>query len=108
MIRLLFLLRSPTHMSREAFIVECETHRQMAASVQGIHRYHLTLVDSQPKESHVPLIELGSINAIGEVWVESEAELQRIKNSAACKRWMAHGETFIGGLHTFVMNKVSD
>ncbi|WP_420996856.1 4-methylmuconolactone methylisomerase [Cupriavidus sp. 30B13] len=101
MIRMLYLLVKPEGMPDEKFRAECMRHDEMSRDVPGLFRYEVRLVSEQPTDTHVPFLDIGHVDAIGECWFESEADYATYLASDIRKAWFEHGKTFIGRLKPF-------
>jgi quinol monooxygenase YgiN len=106
MIRILYLLVKPDSMTHEQFEKECVVHFQMSDGMPGLHKYEVRLVAQNPTDTHVPYLDVGRIDAIGECWFESEAAYQEYMDSDIRKAWFEHGKYFIGKLKPFVTKDV--
>ncbi len=102
MIRILYLLVKPEGMTDEKFRQECVVHFELSEGLPGLHKYEVRLVAANPSDTHVPYLDVGRIDAIGECWFASEADYQRYMAADARKAWFEHGKTFIGQLKPFV------
>ncbi|MGK8204857.1 4-methylmuconolactone methylisomerase [Burkholderia cenocepacia] len=101
MIRMLYLLCKPDHMSNEQFRAECQRHDEMSREVPGLMKYEVRLIAEQPTDTHVPFFDIGHVDAIGECWFEDEKAYRRYLDSDVRRAWFEHGETFIGKLKPF-------
>lgn len=106
MIRILYLLSKPENMTKEQFDAECLRHYQMSDGIPGLYKYEVRLIDSEPRDVHVPFFEVEGVDAIGEVWFENEEQMQIYLDSEIRKEWFEHGKTFIGKLKPFVTKDV--
>ncbi|MFJ3681352.1 4-methylmuconolactone methylisomerase [Pseudomonas sp. NPDC090208] len=106
MIRILYLLVKPDSMTHEQFEKECVVHFDMSRGMPGLHKYEVRLVDRNPTDTHVPYLDVGRIDAIGECWFSSEADYQVYMDSDIRKAWFEHGKYFIGKLKPFVTKDV--
>lgn len=106
MIRFLYLLAKPATMSDEQFAAECRRHYDMSHDVPGLAKYEVRLIAQQPTDTHVPYMDVGRVDAIGECWFEDEAAYRLYMESEVRKAWFEHGKTFIGALKPFVTQQV--
>ena len=106
MIRIVYLLVKPEGMTEGDFKQECIRHFQMSEGLPGLHKYEVRLVASNPTDTHVPFLDVGPVNAIGECWFLSEADYQLYMSAEARKVWFEHGKTFIGKLKPFVTEAI--
>ena len=106
MIRILYLLSKPEHMSKEQFDAECLRHFEMSEGIPGLHKYEVRLIASEPTDLHVPFFDVQGVDAIGECWFENEQQMLTYMDSEVRKNWFEHGKTFIGKLKPFITKDV--
>ncbi|WP_228256430.1 EthD domain-containing protein [Acinetobacter johnsonii] len=106
MIRILYLLSKPEHMSKEQFDAECLRHFEMSEGIPGLHKYEVRLIALEPTDLHVPFFDVQGVDAIGECWFENEQQMQTYMDSEVRKNWFEHGKTFIGKLKPFITKDV--
>ena len=106
MIRILYLLGKPEHMSKSKFDQECLRHFEMSEGIPGLYKYEVRLIASEPSDVHVDFFNVQGVDAIGECWFENETEYQRYLDSEIRKEWFEHGKSFIGKLKPFVTKDV--
>lgn len=106
MIRIVYLLVKPEAMSDAVFKEECIRHFELADAMPGLHKYEVRLVASNPTDTHVPYLDVGSVDAIAECWFSNQEDYQTYLDADVRKAWFEHGKTFIGKLKPFVTQDI--
>lgn len=107
MIRIVYLLAKPEHMSKAQFDQECLRHFEMSEGIPGLHQYEVRLVAQEPTDVHVPFFDVPGVDAIAECWFKDQSDFDVYMQSEMRKNWFEHGKSFIGKLKPFITKNIT-